>query len=172
MFYPFKSSIKVKSVNLNRNIIPKQTKRIQMTHNKTLREGFSLIELLIVIVILGGLMAVVAPGLMDSQRKATRKTMCLSMNDLKKRFEMFSLDNGTYPDTEEGFKALLSNPDADKYPNYPVKPYLKKVAKDAWRTPFVYIKKGSNIEIISYAADKREGGDGWDKDILLSECNK
>jgi general secretion pathway protein G len=143
-----------------------------MKQQTTLRGGFSLIELLIVIVILGGLMAVVAPGLMDSQKKATRNTMCLTMNDLKKRFDMFALDNGSYPDTSEGFQALLSNPDADKYPGYPVKPYLKKIPKDAWRTPFVYMKKGSDLEIISLAADKREGGEEWDKDILLSDCNK
>lgn len=143
-----------------------------MQHNATLRTGFSLIELLIVIVILGGLMAVVAPGLMDSQRKATRNTMCLSMNDLKGRFEQFELDNGMLPDTEEGMQALISNPDADKYPNYPVAPYLKKIKKDAWNTPFMYVKKGSEIEIISFAADRREGGEEWDKDILLSDCNK
>jgi len=141
-----------------------------MHHHTRLRAGFSLIELLIVIVILGGLMAVVAPGLMDSQRKATRNTMCLSMKSLAGRFEQFELDNGTLPDTEEGIQALLSNPDTDKYPNYPVVPYLKKVKKDAWNTPFVYIKKGSDIEIISLAADRREGGEEWDKDILLSEC--
>jgi general secretion pathway protein G len=143
-----------------------------MNTQSSLRTGFSLIELLIVIVILGGLMAVVAPGLMDSQRKATRNTMCLSMNDLKGRFEQFELDNGTLPDTEEGIQALLSNPDADKYPNYPVAPYLKKIKKDAWNTPFVYIRKGSDVEIISFAADRREGGEEWDKDILLSACNK
>lgn len=144
-----------------------------MNTQSRLRSGFSLIELLIVIVILGGLMAVVAPGLMDSQRKATRNTMCLSMNDLKGRFEQFELDNGTLPDTEEGIQALLSNPDADKYPNYPVAPYLKKIKKDAWNTPFVYIKKGSEVEIISYAADRREGGEEWNKDIILTkECNK
>ena len=141
-----------------------------MNHHKNLRAGFSLIELLIVIVILGGLMAVVAPGLMDSQRKATRNTMCLSMKSLAGRFEQFELDNGTLPDTEEGMQALLSNPDADKYPNYPVVPYLKKPKKDAWNTPFVYVKKGSDIEIISFAADSREGGETWNKDILLSEC--
>ena len=143
-----------------------------MKQKTPLRTGFSLIELLIVIVILGGLMAVVAPGLMDSQKKATRNTMCLTMNDLKKRFDMFSLDNGMYPDSSEGFRALLSNPDSDKYPGYPVKPYLKKIPKDAWRTPFVYVKKGSDIEIISLAANKTEGGEEWDKDILLSDCNK
>jgi len=136
------------------------------------RAGFSLIELLIVIVILGGLIAVVAPGLIDRQKQAARDTMCLKMNDLKKRFDMFTLDNGNYPETEEGFQALLSNPDADKYPNYPVTPYLKKMPKDAWGSPFVYVKKGSDLEIISLAADKREGGEEWDTDLLFSKCKK
>ena len=143
-----------------------------MNKTTTLRTGFSLIELLIVIVILGGLMAVVAPGLIDSQKKAARKTMCLKMNDLKKRFDMFTLDNGVYPESGEGFQALLSNPDSDRYPNYPVKPYLRKVPKDAWGTPFIYVKKGSDVEIISLAADRNEGGADWDTDILLSKCNK
>ena len=98
--------------------------------------------------------------------------MCLSMNDLKGRFQQFELDNGRLPDTEEGIQALLANPDADKYPNYPVVPYLKKIKKDAWKTPFIYIRKGSEIEIISFAADSKEGGEEWDKDILLSICNQ
>jgi general secretion pathway protein G len=143
-----------------------------MKKQKNLREGFSLIELLIVIVILGGLVAVVAPGLMDSADKAKRDTVCLKMNDLKKRLDMFKLDNGVYPETEEGFEALLSNPDADKYPNYPVKPYLKKLPKDSWKTPFVYLKKGSEVEIISFASDRKEGGEESGKDILFSHCNQ
>ncbi len=143
-----------------------------MKHNTRLRAGFSLIELLIVIVILGGLVAVVAPGLMDSADQAKRDTVCLKMNDLKKRFDMFKLDNGNYPETEEGFEALLSNPDADKYPNYRAKPYLKKLPKDSWKTQFVYIKKGDDLEIISFAADRKEGGEENSKDILFSDCNK
>jgi general secretion pathway protein G len=143
-----------------------------MKKQKNLRSGFSLIELLIVIVILGGLVAVVAPGLMDAADGAKRDTVCLKMNDLKKRFDMFKLDNGNYPDTEEGFNALLGNPDADKYPNYREKPYLKKLPKDSWKTPFVYVRKGSEIELISFAADRKEGGEESDKDILFSECNQ
>lgn len=143
-----------------------------MKHNTGLRAGFSLIELLIVIVILGGLVAVVAPGLMDSADQAKRDTVCLKMNDLKKRFDMFSLDNGSYPDTEEGFEALLSNPDAEKYPNYRAKPYLKKMPKDSWKTPFIYLKKGDDVEIISFASDRKEGGEENSRDILFSECNK
>jgi len=143
-----------------------------MKQQKRLRSAFSLIELLIVIVILGGLVAVVAPGLMDSADQAKRDTVCLKMNDLKKRFDMFKLDNGTYPDTEEGMEALLHNPDADKYPNYRAKPYLQKMPKDSWKTPFVYIKKGDDVELISYGADRKEGGEGNGKDILFSQCNK
>jgi general secretion pathway protein G len=141
-------------------------------HYTKQRKAFSLIELLIVIVILGGLVAVVAPGLMDSADQAKRDTVCLKMNDLKKRLDMFKLDNGSYPDTEEGFEALLSNPDPDKYPGYRAKPYLKKLPKDAWKTPFVYIKKGDSVEIISYGSDKKEGGEENGKDILFSTCNK
>jgi general secretion pathway protein G len=143
-----------------------------MKQNTRLRAGFSLIELLIVIVILGGLVAVVAPGLMDSADQAKRDTVCLKMNDLQKRFDMFKLDNGNYPETEEGFEALLSNPDTEKYPNYRVKPYLKKLPKDSWKTPFVYLKKGDDLEIISFAADRKEGGEENNKDILFSDCNK
>jgi general secretion pathway protein G len=143
-----------------------------MQKNTPLRAGFSLIELLIVIVILGGLVAVVAPGLMDAADEAKRDTVCLKMNDLGKRLDMFKLDNGTYPETEEGFAALLSNPDPDKYPNYRATPYLKKLPKDSWKTPFVYINKGSEFEIISFAADRKEGGEESNRDILFSECNK
>ena len=137
-----------------------------------LREGFSLIELLIVIVILGGLVAVVAPGLMDSADQAKRDTVCLKMSDLKKRFDMFKLDNGVYPDTDEGMEALLHNPDSSKYPNYRAKPYLQKMPKDSWKSPFIYVNKGGNVELISYGADRREGGEGNGRDIYFSQCNK
>jgi general secretion pathway protein G len=143
-----------------------------MKYKQRLRTGFSLIELLIVIVILGGLVAVVAPGLMDSADQAKRDTVCLKMNDLKKRLDMFKLDNGVYPDTEEGFNALLGNPDQDKYPNYRAKPYLKKLPKDSWRTEFIYLNKGDEVEIISFASDRKEGGEDGGKDILFSNCNK
>lgn len=142
-------------------------------HKKpTLRAGFSLIELLIVIVILGGLVAVVAPGLMDSADQAKRDTVCLKMNDIKKRLDMFKLDNGNFPDTEEGLQALVSNPDPEKYPDYRAKPYLKKLPRDSWKTPFVYVNKGSEVELISFAADKKEGGDENNQDILFSQCTE
>ena len=85
---------------------------------------------------------------------------------------MLKLDNGNFPDTEEGFEALVSNPDAEKYPGYRAKPYLKKLPKDAWKTPFLYINKGEEVEIISFAADRQEGGEGNNADILFSQCTE
>jgi general secretion pathway protein G len=109
----------------------------------------------------------------SSHEQAKRDTVCLKMKDLKKRLDMFTLDNGVYPDVNDGFYALIRNPDVKKYPNYRKKPYIKKLPKDSWGTPFFYIKKGDyDIEIISYAADKKKGGEGIGKDILFSECKK
>jgi general secretion pathway protein G len=147
-------------------------KRVKKSNTYKIRAAFSLIELLIVIVILGGLVSIVAPGLMDSADKAKRDTVCLKMDDLKKRLDMFKLDNGNYPDTEEGFQSLLKNPDIAKYPNYRVKPYLKKIPKDTWKTPFIYLQNGEEVEIISYASDKKEGGEENNQDILFSKCSK
>lgn len=143
-----------------------------MKYTKKLKAGFSLIELLIVIVILGGLVAVVAPGLMDQATEAQRKTVCLKMHDLGKRLDMFKLDNGMYPETGEGFEALTANPDAEKYPSYSSKPYLQKLPKDSWKSLFIYVQKGDNFEIISFAVDRKEGGEGDGKDILFSDCTK
>jgi len=143
-----------------------------MKQKNSLREGFSLIELLIVIVILGGLVAVVAPGLMDSADKARRDTVCLKMKDLEKRLDMFKLDNGVYPETDEGFQALITNPDSDRYPGYAPSGYLKRIPKDGWKTAITYIKQGNAFELISFASDRREGGEGSGTDILFSICNK
>ena len=117
-----------------------------MKHTTPLRAAFSIIELLIVIVILGGLVAVVAPGLMDSADQAKRDTVCLKMNDLGKRLDMFKLDNGMYPDTEEGFEALTANPDEEKYPNYRAKPYLKSSLKIRGKVHLSTLRKEMNLK--------------------------
>jgi general secretion pathway protein G len=85
---------------------------------------------------------------------------------------MFKLDNGVYPDTEEGLEALLRNPDNDKYPGYSTSPYMKQMPKDAWNTPFVYLNNGDSVELVSYGADRKEGGEGNGADITLSQCEK
>jgi general secretion pathway protein G len=144
-----------------------------MKNKLALREAFSLIELLIVIAILGLLVAMVAPSLMDRADKAKRDQVCIQMAEIHKALDMFRVDNGIYPDTEEGLEALLKNPDEDKYPGYSVKPYMKRLPKDAWKSPFIYINKGDELELISYGTDRKEGGEEFAKDIFFTkECQK
>ncbi|WP_456431079.1 type II secretion system major pseudopilin GspG [Nitratifractor sp.] len=137
-----------------------------------MKKAFSLLELLVVILILGILAAFVAPNLIGAGEKAKRDLVCTQMASVAQALKMFKLDNGTYPETEEGLQALLHNPDPDKYPNYSSQPYLEKLPKDSWRQPFVYLKKGGSFELISYGADRKEGGQGEDADIYYSKCHK
>jgi len=85
---------------------------------------------------------------------------------------MFKLDNGMYPDTEEGIAALMNNPDASKYPNYPNVMYLENEPKDSWGNAFAYLKNESSFDLVSFGADRKEGGDGDGADIFMSKCKK
>ncbi|WP_292662945.1 type II secretion system major pseudopilin GspG [Nitratifractor sp.] len=137
-----------------------------------MKKAFSLLELLVVILILGILAAFVAPNLIGVGEKAKRDLVCSQMSSVAQALKMFRLDNGTYPDTEEGLQALMHNPDTEKYPNYSTQPYLEKMPKDSWRTPIVYVKEGDKFDLISYGADRKEGGEGEAADIYYSRCQK
>jgi len=136
------------------------------------RKAFSLLELLVVILILGILAAFVAPNLIGTGEKAKRDLVCSQMSSTEQALDMFKLDNSTYPDTEEGLQALVSNPDSEKYPNYRNSPYIKSVPKDSWSKPFAYLKTEDGFELISYAADRKEGGTENNADIFFTQCNK
>jgi len=137
-----------------------------------MRKGFSLLELLVVILILGILAAFVAPNLIGAGEKAKRDLVCSQMSSISQALKMFKLDNGMYPDTEEGLQALLHNPDRDKYPNYAPQPYLEKLPRDSWRQNFTYLKTEGGFELISFGADRKEGGEGEGADIYYSQCRK
>jgi len=137
-----------------------------------MKKAFSLLELLVVILILGLLAAFVVPNLIGAGEKAKRDLVCSQMASIGQALKMFKLDNGMYPDTEEGLEALLKNPDADKYPNYSTNPYLEKMPKDSWKTPFVYVKEDNQFDLISLGADRKEGGEGEAADIHYSKCQK
>ena len=142
-------------------------------NKKMARKGFTLLELLVVILILGLLAAFVVPNIIGAGDKAKRNLVCSQMASIGNALDMFKMDNGSYPDTEEGLQALVSNPDPDKYPTYSDKPYLKKLPKDSWKQPFTYIKEGGDkFELISFGADRKEGGEGNDADIKFSQCDK
>lgn len=140
-----------------------------------MRKGFSLIELMIVIVILGLLAAMVMPSLTGKGEEAKRSLACVQMQSIYNgSLDMFKLDNGMYPTTEEGLEALASNPDEDKYPNYSKSAYIKDgaIPKDAWGSNYIYINDDGKIEILSLGADRAEGGKDEAADIKLSECKK
>jgi general secretion pathway protein G len=137
-----------------------------------MKKAFSLLELLVVILILGILAAFVAPNLIGAGEKAKRDLVCSQMSNISQALKMFKLDNGMYPDTEEGLKALLQNPDREKYPNYSSHPYIEKMPKDSWGNTFTYLKTDGGFELVSFGADRKEGGEDEGADIYFSRCGK
>jgi len=137
------------------------------------RNGFTLIELMIVIVILGLLAAMIMPSLTGKGEEAKRNLVCVQMKSIYNgALDMFKIDNSIYPSTEEGLDALVKNPDEEKYPNYSRSGYFKdsKMPKDSWGKPFIYINEDGSIELISLGADRKEGGKDEKADIKMSEC--
>jgi len=125
-----------------------------------------------IIIIITILLILIALGFINFSQHHPHNINCLTMNKLRGKFEQFKLDNGTLPSTQEGMQALIKNPNPNKYPNYPIRPYLQKIKQDPWRNPFIYVNNNNEIEIISYASDRKKGGVNFAKDILLSECKK
>jgi len=137
------------------------------------RKGFSLIELMIVIVILGLLAAMVMPSLTGKGEEAKRNLVCVQMKSIYNgALDMFKINNSMYPTTEEGLEALVANPDVEKYSNYSSTGYFKdsKLPLDSWGNKFIYINEEGSVEIISLGADKKEGGKDESADIKMSEC--
>lgn len=131
-------------------------------HNRNKKNGFSLIELMIVIVILGLLAAMVMPSLTGKGEEAKRDLVCVQMKSVYDgALDMYKIKNSVYPSTEEGLK-LLTKTDS----------YFKdaKMPKDSWGKEFIYLNNDGDIELISLGADKKEGGKDEGKDIRLSEC--
>ncbi|MEO1927771.1 MAG: type II secretion system major pseudopilin GspG [Nautiliaceae bacterium] len=137
-----------------------------------MKKAFSLIEVMIVIVILGLIASLVVPNLISQGEKAKEKLVCIQMKSLKNALDSFKVEEGSYPTTEEGLKALIQNPNPQKYQSYPTKGFLnsKKLPKDPWGHRYIYVNNNGNIDIISLGADGREGGSGENRDIRLSEC--
>jgi len=96
--------------------------------------------------------------------------VCVNMKGASNALKMFKLDNGFYPTTEEGFNILISNSNPLKYPNYASDGYLEKLPKDAWARKLIYVKTKDGFELVSYGADRKEGGHDDGADILYSEC--
>jgi len=127
----------------------------------------TIVAILLVFPLLIFVLAPVSPCIDD---EAQVSLTCNILDGNAVAIKMFKLDNGDYPTTEEGLNALVSNPNALKYSNYPNTPYYEKLPKDAWGKPIIYIRTKDGFELISYGADRQKGGEDDGADILYSEC--
>jgi len=129
-------------------------------------------ELMVVIIILGLIAGLVMPNIIGKGEQAKQKLVCVQMESVANALQMFKLSNGIYPETTEGLKALVKNPDSEKYPNYEPG-YLEKVPTDPWKNNYIYIKTDDGFDLISLGADRKEGGTKENKDIKFStDCGK
>ena len=132
--------------------------------------GFTLIELMVVIVILGILAAVIAPRIIGRTDEARVIEAKVQIKNLETALKLYKLDNGLYPVTEQGLEALVEKPVAGVIPrNWRQGGYLEKksIPTDPWGNPYLYISPGlgGDIDIISYGADGVRGGEGINRDL-------
>jgi len=131
--------------------------------------GFTLIEILIVVVIIGLLASLVGPALFKKVGSSRQKTAMAQISMLETALKTYRLDTGRYPTTEEGLKALVVKPEGLKSWDGP---YLEKdLPMDPWGNPYLYKCPGekTEYEIASYGGDGKPGGEGEDKDIFSWE---
>jgi general secretion pathway protein G len=139
-------------------------------HVRSSARGFTLIEILVVVVILGILAAVVVPNLMDQPDKAAEVRARQDIQSLMTGLDMYKLDNFSYPSTQQGLEALVQRPGGSPAaPNWKQGGYLRQpqVPRDPWGNPYQYLSPGRNgpFEVYSLGRDGQPGGDGYDADI-------
>ncbi len=132
--------------------------------------GFTLIEILVVVVILGILGAVVVPQIMGRPDTARVQAAQTDIRSLSAALDVYRLDNFQYPSNEQGLEALVSRPSGFPEPkNYNPEGYIKKLNSDPWGSPYVYERNDAGFELFSLGADGQEGGEGLNSDIRLSD---
>lgn len=141
------------------------------------RGGFTLIELMIVVAILGLLAYVLVPRIMERPEEARRIRAQVDIKTIESALKLYKVDNGAYPTTEQGLASLIRKPDQDPIPkNWREGGYLEgNAVKDPWGNPFEYLSPGSDgkdYEILSYGYDGKQGGTGRDADVSSSDATK
>lgn len=142
-------------------------------HNskKSINErGFTLIEIMVVIVILGILAAFIAPKFIGQEEKARKIQAKVQIKSLESALQFYKLDTGNYPTTEQGLQALVEPPSTGELAkSWREGGYLEKgkVPNDPWGNPYIYLSPGAHgdFDIISYGADGISGGEGKNEDI-------
>lgn len=130
------------------------------------QNGFTLIEIMVVIVILGILGALIVPNIVGRPDEARVSAAKSDINSISTSLETYRIDNGFYPSTDQGLEALVEEPSGFPEPRrYSPDGYLSKVPVDPWDEPYGYFSEGRKFEIYSYGADRKEGGEGVDADL-------
>lgn len=132
--------------------------------------GFTLLEIIVVVFILSLLVAIVAPKIMGRTDEAKVTAARVQIKNFETALKLFKIDNGFYPQTQQGLDALIEKPTTGRIPNkYRDGGYLdlNKIPLDPWGNPYVYVCPGihGDYDILSYGGDGKEGGDGYDADI-------
>jgi general secretion pathway protein G len=128
--------------------------------------GFTLIELMVVLVIIGVLAALIVPNVLDRADDARATAARTDVNNLMQALKLYKLDNQRYPTGEQGLNALIAKPSAGPVPpNW--KPYLEKLPNDPWGRPYQYLNPGvkGEIDVMSFGADGQPGGEGKNADV-------
>lgn len=134
------------------------------------QSGFTLIEIMVVVVILGVLGALIVPNIISAPDEARVAAAKSDIGAIGTALERYRLDNSVYPSTEQGLEALVEEPTGFPEPRkWGPEPYLKKTPVDPWDEPYYYFSEDRNFEIYSYGADRKEGGEGVDADISSND---
>ena len=139
-----------------------------MTLNERKQGGFTLIEIMVVVVILGILAALVVPQVMNRPDQAKVTVAKGDIKAISAALDMYKLDNYSYPSTQQGLDALVEKPGGNPQPkNWNRDGYLKRVPKDPWGNEYQYLSPGTRgqFDLYSYGADGKQGGSELNADI-------
>ncbi len=130
------------------------------------RAGFTLIELMVVLVIIGVLAALIVPNVLDRTDDARATAARTDIGNLMQALKLYKLDNQRYPSAEQGLQALIARPSTPPVPSN-WRPYLEKLPNDPWGQPYQYLNPGirGEIDVMSFGADGQSGGEGKNADI-------
>jgi general secretion pathway protein G len=134
--------------------------------SQTAQRGFTLIELMVVVVIIGVLAALIVPNVLDRTDDARVTAAKTDINNLVQALKLYKLDNQRYPTAEQGLAALNVKPTTGPIPNN-WKSYVAKLPQDPWGQPYQYLNPGlkGEIDVLSFGADGKAGGEGKNADI-------